>query len=416
MATEHTIELLRWTTCGSVDDGKSTLIGRLLYDSGLIPHDQLEAIRSASERKGKAFDLSLLTDGLKLERELGITIDVAYRYFTTAERKFIVSDAPGHFEFTKNMIAATADVDVAIILVDARNGIVEQTRRHVFLAAMLRIPQLVLCINKLDLVGYDKSVYESIFNDFKELTSLIRPGETQVIPISAFEGDNIVHRSSKISWYDGPTLLYYLEHVKINNENHLADARLPVQCMIENQVKGSRLIAGQIAGGVFRTGDAVKSLPSGLVSTIKSINVSDRTVEEAFAPMSVTLELMDELQAGRGEMIVPCNMPARLGSEIELMICWFSDKDLRPGRFLVLQYINGETGCEIISIDYKIDISTFSNSGSGEVVNMNDIACVRVRTDTPFAYDPFSQNRKTGSVLFIDEISKETVGLGMIVG
>jgi sulfate adenylyltransferase subunit 1 len=413
------IDILRFTTCGSVDDGKSTLIGRMLYDTKSILEDQLLAVKNASARRGIAgIDLSLITDGLKAEREQGITIDVAYRYFTTKERKFIISDTPGHVQYTRNMVTGASTSNLALILVDARKGIVEQTCRHAFIASLLRIPHLVLCINKMDLDDYSEQVYQSIVDDFKNFSSRLEVQDVQYIPISALHGDNIVHRSEKMSWYQGTNLMFHLEHVHISSVHNQIDCRFPVQHVIRprsEKFPDYRGYAGRISGGVFRAGDQVMILPSGFSSRIKSIGLAETELQEAFAPMSVTMTLEDNLDISRGDIIVRQNNVPQSGQDIELMVCWFNKKSLQTDSRYLIQHTTHEVRCQVKEVRYKMDITTLRRLQDENSLGMNDIGRIRIRTTQPLFYDSYRRNRYTGSVIFIDEQTFETVGAGMII-
>lgn len=413
------IDILRFTTCGSVDDGKSTLIGRMLYDTKSILEDQLLAVQSASARRGVAgLDLSLITDGLKAEREQGITIDVAYRYFSTAQRKFIISDAPGHVQYTRNMVTGASTSNLALILVDARKGVVEQTCRHAFIASLLRIPHLVLCINKMDLVDYSQEVYQSIVEDFRNFSSRLEVQDVQYIPISALNGDNVVHRSENMPWYQGTTLMYHLEHVHISSDLNQIDCRFPVQHVIRprsEKFPDYRGYAGRISGGVFRAGDAVMVLPSGFTSRVKSIGLAEKELEEAFAPMSVTMTLEDDIDISRGDMIVRENNVPQSGQDIELMVCWFNKRSLQTDSRFLVQHTTHEVRCQVKEVRYKMDINTLRRIPNEPALEMNDIGRIRIRTTQPLYYDSYRRNRYTGSVIFIDEHTLETVGAGMII-
>lgn len=419
MIDYKTNELLRFTTAGSVDDGKSTLIGRLLYDSKSIFEDQLEAIKKSSEFKGLDYvDLSLLTDGLKAEREQSITIDVAYRYFSTPKRKFIIADTPGHIQYTRNMVTGASTANLAVILVDARQGIVEQTCRHSLIASLLKINHIVLCINKMDLVNYDKNVYEKIVEDYKVFASKLEVKDIQYIPISALMGDNVVERSEKMDWYEGSTLLYLLENVHIASDNNHIDCRFPVQYVIRPQSDLNhdyRGYAGRISGGVFKPGDEVIVLPSGFTSKIKSIDTFEGPVEEAFAPMSVTLTLEDDIDISRGDMIVrPHNQP-ETGQDIEIIMCWLNNNKFNPSAKYFIMHTTKDAKAIIKEINYKIDINTLHRIEDDKDLKMNDIARVRLRTTKPLFYDSYGRNRSTGSLILIDEATKETVAAGMII-
>ncbi len=419
MLNRSDIELLRFTTCGSVDDGKSTLIGRLLLDTKNIFDDQYASIKSTSEQRGFTdVDLSLLTDGLKAEREQGITIDVAYRYFSTPKRKFIIADTPGHIQYTRNMVTGASTSNLALILIDARKGMVEQTCRHAFIASLLRIPHIVVCINKMDLVDYSREVYEKIVDDFRMFSSRLDVQDVQFIPVSAKFGDNVVTRSPKMDWYEGTTLMFHLENVHISGDINHIDCRFPVQYVVrpqQDQYHDYRGYAGKIAGGVFRNGDRVLVLPSGFSSRIKSIDTFDGEVMEAFAPMSVTMLLEDEIDVSRGDMIVRENNSPQVGQDIDLMICWLNDKKLEPGNRYLLKHTSREVRCIVKDIRYKIDINTLRRNEEDKIFGMNDIGRIQLRTTLPLFFDSYRRNRNTGSLILIDEATNETVGAGMIL-
>ena len=413
------VELLRFTTAGSVDDGKSTLIGRLLYDSKSIFEDQYDAVRKSSEKRGEeGVNLALLTDGLKAEREQGITIDVAYRYFSTPKRKFIIADTPGHIQYTRNMVTGASTANVALILVDARNGVVEQTKRHAIIASLLQIPHLVVCINKMDLVGFDQAIYEKVKEEFEDFAARLEIKDVQFIPISALKGDNVVHRSENTDWYEGSTLMYYLENVHIGSDHNLIDCRFPVQYVIRpytDEYHDYRGYAGRVAGGVFRKGDEVMLLPSGFSSKIKSIDTFEGELEEAFAPMSVTMTLEDDLDLSRGDMIVRPNNKPNVEQDLELMICWFNEKPLQLRGKYTLMHTSNEVRCVIKDVRYKMNINTLSRDMEFDSINMNDIARIQIRTTKPLFFDSYNRNRITGSVILVDEGSHETVAAGMII-
>ena len=410
---------MRFTTCGSVDDGKSTLIGRLLLDTKNIFDDQYASIKSTSEQRGSSeVDLSLLTDGLKAEREQGITIDVAYRYFSTPKRKFIIADTPGHVQYTRNMVTGASTANLALILIDARKGMVEQTCRHAFIASLLRIPHIVVCINKMDLVDYSREVYEKIVDDFRMFSSRLDVQDVQFIPISAKFGDNVVSRSSIMDWYEGTTLMFHLENVHISGDINHIDCRFPVQYVIrpqQDEFHDYRGYSGKIAGGVFRSGDKVMVLPSGFTSRIKRIDSFDGEVMEAFAPMSVTLLLEDEIDVSRGDMIVRENNAPQVGQDIDLMLCWLHEKKLEPGNRYILRHTSREVRCMVKDIRYKIDINTLRRIEDEKVFGMNDIGRIQLRTTLPLFFDSYRRNRNTGSLILIDEATNETVGAGMIL-
>ena len=417
---EHdNMELLRFTTAGSVDDGKSTLIGRLLYDSKSIFEDQYQAIKKTTEKRGEeGVNLALLTDGLKAEREQGITIDVAYRYFSTPKRKFIIADTPGHIQYTRNMVTGASTANVALILVDARNGVVEQTKRHAIIASLLQIPHLVVCINKMDLVGYDQDVFEQVKADFEEFSARLEIKDVQFVPISALKGDNVVNRSENTPWFEGTTLLYYLENVHIASDHNLIDCRFPVQYVIRpnsDEYHDYRGYAGRVAGGVFKKGDDVMLLPSGFTTKIKSINTFEGEIEEAHPPMSVTICVEDDLDLSRGDMIVRPNNSPTVEQTVDLMICWFNEKPLQSNGKYTLMHTNNEVRCIVKDVRYKMDINTLKRDLDFEQIKMNDIARVQLRTTKPLFFDSYNRNRITGSVILIDEGTHETVAAGMII-
>ena len=413
------MELLRFTTAGSVDDGKSTLIGRLLYDTKSIFQDQYEAVKQTSERRGEeGVNLALLTDGLKAEREQGITIDVAYRYFATPRRKFIIADTPGHIQYTRNMVTGASTANVALVLIDARKGVLEQTRRHAIISSLLQIPHLVICINKMDLVDYSEEVYEKIKDDFEKFASKLNVHDVHFIPISALIGDNVVERSEKTAWYEGPTLLYYLENVHIGSDHNFIDNRFPVQYVIRpysDDHHDYRGYAGRIAGGVFKKRDDVMLLPSGFTSKIAKIDTFDGEVEEAFPPMSVTILLEHDLDLSRGDMIVRENNQPEVTQDIDAMVCWFHEKQLQPrGKYTILHTTN-EARCMVKEIRYKMDVNTLHRNLEDKSIGMNDIARVVLRTTKPLYADAYRKNRITGSFILIDEGTNNTVGAGMVI-
>jgi sulfate adenylyltransferase subunit 1 len=413
------MDLLRFTTAGSVDDGKSTLIGRLLYDSKAIFDDQLEAVEKASAKRGTGeVDLSLLTDGLRAEREQGITIDVAYRYFATPKRKFIIADTPGHIQYTRNMVTGASTANLAIILVDARKGIQEQTNRHAFIASLLGIPHVVFCINKMDLVDHDEKVFTRIQNELEDFSSRLEVRDVRYIPISALKGDMVVDRGDKMPWYQGPTLMYMLENVHIAGDHNHIDRRFPVQCVIRpmtTEHHDFRGFAGRVAGGVFRVGDPVQVLPSGFSSTIKSIHIGDRPSEEAFAPQSAVITLTEEIDISRGDMLVsPNNLPTTT-QDVDVMLCWFNERPLQAGGKYALKHTTRDARCMIKEVKYKMDINTLRKAEGTAVIGMNDIGRVHLRTTVPLNVDTYQRNRITGSVILIDEGTNETVAAGMIV-
>lgn len=413
------MDLLRFTTAGSVDDGKSTLIGRLLYDSKSIFEDQYEAVKATSEKRGEEYvNLALLTDGLRAEREQGITIDVAYRYFATPKRKFIIADTPGHIQYTRNMVTGASTANLAIILIDARKGVIEQTMRHTFIASLLRIPHVVVCVNKMDLVDFQQDVYEKIKKDYEAFASKLETIDIHFLPISALNGDNVVDRSPNMPWYEGSTLLHLLENVHISSDQNHIDCRFPVQYVIRpmnNEYHDYRGFAGRVAGGVFRKGDKITVLPSGFNSTIKSIDTFTGEVEEAFAPMSVTITLEDEIDISRGDMIARENNQPQVSQDIDIMICWFNNKPLQPNAKFVIRHTTREARAIIKEINYKVDINTLHRIEDDKTINMNDIARVRLRTTVPLLFDSYSRNRNTGSIILVDEATNETVAAGMII-
>ena len=413
------MDLLRFTTAGSVDDGKSTLIGRLLYDSKSIFEDQMEAIEKASEQKGEeTVNLALLTDGLRAEREQGITIDVAYRYFATPKRKFIIADTPGHIQYTRNMVTGASTANLAIILVDARNGIVEQTRRHSFIASLLGIPHIIYCINKMDLVDYQKEAYNNIKEDLKVFSSKLTTKDVRFIPISALKGDNVVNRSSKMDWFEGSTLLHTLENIHIASDRNHIDCRFPVQYVIrpqKDEFHDYRGYAGRINGGVFKKGDEIMVLPSGFSSTIKSIDTFNGPISEAFAPQSITMTLEDDIDISRGDMIVRKNNSPEPKQDIDLMICWLSDTPLQLRGKYAIKHTSKDARCMIKNILYKVDINTLHRNEEDKKISSNDIARISIRTTAPLFIDSYNSNRNTGSVILIDEATNNTVGAGMIL-
>lgn len=414
-----TTELLRFTTAGSVDDGKSTLIGRLLYDSKSIFEDQYDTIKATSERRGEeGVNLALLTDGLKSEREQGITIDVAYRYFATPKRKFIIADTPGHIQYTRNMVTGASTANVALILIDARHGVVEQTRRHAIIASLLQIPHLVVCINKMDLVDFSQEAYDKIQDDFEKFASRLDVKDVSFIPISALLGDNVVERSQNTPWYEGQTLMYYLENVHIASDHNFIDTRFPVQFVIRpytDEFHDYRGYAGRVAGGVMKKGDKVMLLPSGFTTKIAKIDTADGELEEAFPPQSVTVLLEDDLDLSRGDMIVRENNKPEVTQDIEVMVCWFTDKPLQLRGKYTIMHTTQEARCVIKDIRYKLNINTLSRDEEDKTIGINDIARVVLRTTKPLFVDAYRKNRTTGSIILIDEQTNETVGVGMVI-
>ena len=414
------MDLLRFATAGSVDDGKSTLIGRLLYESKAIFEDQLEAIERTSRQRGHDYtDLSLLTDGLRAEREQGITIDVAYRYFATPRRKFIVADTPGHIQYTRNMVTGASTADLAIILVDARKGMVEQSRRHTFLTTLLRVPHLVVAVNKMDLVAYDERVFNRIRDEFTAFATKLDVSDLTVIPISALEGENVVTRSSAMPWYTGASLLHHLENVHIASDRNMVDNRFPVQYVIRPQsatFRDYRGYAGTVAGGVLKRGDEVTVLPSGLSTRIRAIETADGPVGEAFPPMAVTVLLEDDFDVSRGDMLCRPNNRPSVTQDIDAVICWMSEEPIAPGRMLAIKHTTRSARTLVKELHYRLDVNTLHRDESASELRLNDIGRVRLRTTTPLFVDSYSRNRATGGFILVDEATNATVAGGMIVG
>jgi bifunctional enzyme CysN/CysC len=413
------MDMLRFATAGSVDDGKSTLIGRLLYDSKAIFTDQLEAVEKTSRDRGDEYtNLALLTDGLRAEREQGITIDVAYRYFATPRRKFVIADTPGHIQYTRNMVTGASTADLAIVLLDARKGLVEQSRRHTFLVSLLRVPHLVVALNKMDLVGYDLGVYEKLREEFTAFATKLNVPDVTMIPISALHGDNIVTRSGNMPWYEGSSLLHHLENVHVASDRNLVDVRFPVQYVIRPQSSRHpdyRGYAGQVAGGVLKPGDEVLALPAGLTTRIAAIDGPSGPVSEAFPPMSVTLRLEDDLDISRGDLICrPHNAPTPT-QDLDAMVCWMSDSVLQPGRKLALKHTTRSVRAVAKDVQYRLDVNTLHRDEAPEGLRLNEIGRVRLRTMSPVFTDPYSRNRLTGGFILVDELTNATVGAGMIL-
>jgi len=412
-------QLLRFTTAGSVDDGKSTLIGRLLYDSKSIFEDQLEAVEASSVKKGFDYvDLSLLTDGLKSEREQGITIDVAYRYFATPKRKFIIADTPGHIQYTRNMVTGASTANLALILIDARKGLVEQTHRHSFIASLLKIPHVIVCVNKMDLVEYDEKVFERIVEDYKSFSSKLEVHDIQFVPISALAGDNVVNRSEKMDWYQGATLLHMLETVHIESDHNHIDARFPVQYVVRPQTKEHqdfRGYAGRVAGGIFRPGDEMVVMPSGFTSKIKTIELGGEQLTEAFAPMSVTMTLEDEIDISRGDVIAKPNNHPQSEQDVDVMLCWMNQRPVNLNSKFFVRHTTKEVKGVLKEIQYKLDINSLQRIENVEQLTMNEMARVKIRTAQPLTFDSYRKNRITGSIILVDEGTNETVAAGMIV-
>jgi len=417
---EDTHELLRFATAGSVDDGKSTLIGRLLFDSKALFDDQWDAVEAVSAGRGDEYtDLALLTDGLRSEREQGITIDVAYRYFSTPERKFIIADTPGHIQYTRNMVTGASTADLALILVDARKGLVEQSRRHAFLCSLLRVPHMVLCVNKMDLVDYDEAVFKKIENEFSAFATKLEVPDLTVIPISALKGDNVVNRSENMPWFNGPSLLHHLEKVHIASDRNLVDVRFPVQHVIRphsNDNHDFRGYAGQVASGVMKPGDEVMVLPSGFTSRIASIETADGPLEEAFPPLSVTVRLEDELDVSRGDMLCRPGNQARVSQDIEAMVCWMDEA--RPlklrGKYAV-KHTTADVRAIVKDVQYQLDVNTLHRDETATELSLNEIGRVTLRTTKPLLCDDYRRNRATGGFIIIDEADNRTVGAGIIV-
>jgi len=413
------MDLLRLVTAGSVDDGKSTLIGRLLFDTKTIFKDQLEAVERSSINRGEDFvNLALLTDGLRSEREQGITIDVAYRYFATPKRKFILADTPGHIQYTRNMVTGASNSNLSIILIDARNGVLEQTKRHTFISALLGIKHIIVCINKMDLVNYQENVFERIMNDFLSFTSKIDVPDIRFIPISAKVGDNVVERSKNMDWYQGPTLLYALENVYVESDYERISCRFPVQYVVRpmrQEYHDYRGYAGRVSGGIFKKGDEVVILPSGFKSRIAKIEKLGDEVEVAYAPMSVNILLEDDIDVSRGDMIVKEFSKPTISQDIDIMLCWFYDNGFNIGNKYILKHTTKEVRCMIKEIRYKIDINTLHRLQDDKTIRMNDIGRISLHTSSPLYFDAYKNNKITGSVILIDEKTNNTVGAGMIL-
>jgi sulfate adenylyltransferase subunit 1 len=416
------MDILRFATAGSVDDGKSTLIGRLLFDSKAIFEDQLASVERTSRDRGESYtNLALLTDGLRAEREQGITIDVAYRYFATPRRKFIIADTPGHVQYTRNMVTGASTADLAVVLVDARNGLTEQSRRHAFLATLLRVPHLVLAVNKMDLVDFEQAAFERIVSEFSTFATKLEIGDLTFIPMSALHGDNVVERSPNMPWHDGPSLLHHLERVHIASDRNLIDVRFPVQYVIrphqatDPALHDYRGYAGQVAGGVLKLGDEVMHLPSGLTTTVERIVTPTGEVEEAYPPMSVTLLLADDLDISRGDMICrPHNQPSA-SQDIDVMACWMTDaRPLTPGTRLIVKHTTRTVKAIVRDLQYRIDVNTLHRDEAADRLVLNDIGRLGLRTTQPLFHDPYGRNRQTGGLILIDEATNVTVGAGMI--
>ena len=412
------MDLLRFATAGSVDDGKSTLIGRLLLDSKSIFEDQLEAVERTSESKGYDYtDLALLTDGLRSEREQGITIDVAYRYFATPRRKFIIADTPGHVQYTRNMVTGSSTADLGLVLVDARQGLTEQSRRHAVLLSLLRVPHLVLAVNKMDLVDYDQATYDRIQAEFTAFATKLTIPDLTVIPISALNGDNVVDRSNHMPWYEGQSLLHHLENVHVASDRDLVDARFPVQYVVRpksDAFHDYRGYAGQLAGGVLKPGDEVLVLPSGMTSRIAGIDLHEREIAEAFPPMSVTVRLEDDVDVSRGDMICrPANAP-KPSQDIDAMVCWMTNAPMRPRQKLAIKHTTRSGRALVKSLQYRLDVNSLHRDQEATELGLNEIGRVQLRTTVPLLCDPYAKNRTTGSFILVDEATGVTVGAGMI--
>ncbi|QIX28664.1 sulfate adenylyltransferase subunit CysN [Nocardioides sp. JQ2195] len=412
------MDLLRFATAGSVDDGKSTLIGRLLLDSKSIFEDQLEAVESTSQSRGYDYtDLALLTDGLRSEREQGITIDVAYRYFATPNRKFIIADTPGHVQYTRNMVTGASTADLGLVLVDARQGLTEQSRRHAVILSLLRVPHLVLAVNKMDLVDFDEDVFERIQKEFSSFATKLNIPDLEIIPISALQGDNVVTRSENMDWYKGPTLMHHLEHVHVASDRDLHTSRFPVQYVVRpksDDFHDYRGYAGQLAGGVLKPGDEVIVLPSGMTSTVASIDLFDNEITQAFPPMSVTVRLEDDIDVSRGDMIARVNNAPKPSQDIDAMVCWMTNEPLRPRQKLAIKHTTRTGRALVKDIQYRLDINTLHRDQETKELGVNEIGRVQLRTTVPLLCDPYSKNRTTGSFILIDEATGVTVGAGMI--
>ena len=413
------MELLRFTTAGSVDDGKSTLIGRLLFDSKSIFEDQLDHVASSSKKRGlEHTDLALLTDGLEDEREQGITIDVAYRYFATPKRKFIIADTPGHIQYTRNMVTGASTANLALILIDARKGIVEQTCRHSFIASLLQIPHIVVCVNKMDLVDYSEEAFEKIKSDYQDFAAKLEVKDIRFIPISALNGDNVVNKSENMTWYQGSTLLNTLETIHIASDYNHIDGRFPVQTVLRpksDKYHDYRGYAGRIAGGIFKKGDDVTVLPSGFTSKVKQIHLMEEEIEEAFAPMSVAMTLEDDIDLGRGDMIVKNGNQPNVSQDVDVMLCWFSSKGPQVRSRYTVMHASNEVKAMVKDIHYKLDINTLHREEEFERISLNDIIKVSLRTTKPLMNDSYRKNRSTGALILVDESTNETVAAGMII-
>jgi sulfate adenylyltransferase subunit 1 len=413
------MELLRFTTAGSVDDGKSTLIGRLLYDSKAIFEDQMEILEETSKQRGEeGVNLALLTDGLRAEREQGITIDVAYRYFATPKRKFIIADTPGHIQYTRNMVTGASTANLALLLVDARHGVIEQTKRHAFIASLLQIPHIAVCINKMDLVDHSQEAFEKIKSEFEDFASKLEIKDVHFIPISALNGDNVVDRSKNMNWYEGSTLMHLLENIHIGSDQNHVDCRFPIQYVVRPQspeFPDYRGYAGRIEGGVFKPGDQVTILPSGFMSKIKSIDTFNGEVAEAFSPMSVCITLEDNIDISRGDMLVRENNKPTVEQDIDVMICWMNEKKMIPAGKYTVRHTSQTARCIIKEVKYKMDINSLHRNEEDREIGLNDIGRITIRTTKPLFFDSYTRNRNTGSIILVDEATNETVAAGMII-
>ncbi|MCE9671371.1 GTP-binding protein [Myxococcus stipitatus] len=415
------MELLRFATVGAVDDGKSTLIGRLLHDTRSILEDQLAAVERTSRARGDAYvNLALLVDGLRAEREQGITIDVAHRYFATPRRQFILADTPGHLQYTRNMVTGASTADLALIVVDARKGLQEQTRRHAFLASLLRVPHLVLCVNKMDLVGFDEGVFEAIREDFRHFSMKLEVADLAFVPICALEGDNVARRSERMPWYQGATLLHHLEHVHIASGRDLIHVRFPVQGVIRpmsTKLPDYRAYTGQMLGGVLRPGDEVLVLPSGFTTRVQGLELAGRALAEAFPPMSLSVRLEDALDVGRGDMLSRPGNPPRMGQDLDAMVCWLSERAvLQAGARFALKHTTRTVRAVVKRLHYRLDVNSLHRDEDGVRLGLNDIGRVTLRTTAPLLYDEYRRNRQTGSFILVDEATNATVGAGMLNG
>ena len=413
------MNVLKIATAGSVDDGKSTLIGRLLYDSKSIFQDQLDAVEVSSKNKGFDYvDLSLLTDGLKSEREQGITIDVAYRYFETPKRKFIIADTPGHIQYTRNMVTGASTANLALILIDARKGLVEQTHRHSFIASLLGIPHVIVCINKMDLVQYDKQVYDKIVEDYQSFSSKLSVKDNRFIPISALNGDNVVDKSQNMQWYNGSTLLHELENIHISSDQNHIDGRFPIQYVIRPHKKGFedyRGYAGKIESGVFKVGDKIKVLPSGFSSSITKITIGEKDIQEAYCPMSVSLTIKDDLDISRGDMIIKENNLPKISQELDVMVTWLNVNPLEKRKKVLIKHTTNETIAQVTDILYELDINTLHKKEEINFLALNTIGRIKLRTAKPIFFDTYQKNRSVGSLILLDQHTNDTLGAGIII-